>query len=1279
MLIIHPPMSWQWAKMEAKENMRCKGLFMVLAVMAALTWGMDQARAKPSESIDWQSAIQRKAGRVTQAEREAAAERLAAARLAAALQGSGDMAGAAGEVSAMAMPMPGDPPHYFGPYPNWAFSPPIKKFVDWLPEPGPGGVNNLGQYIPIANSDTTTYPGSDYYEIALVQDAEKMHSDLPPTTFRGYVQLNNGTDQATNLNTILPAPVHYLGPMIVAQKDRPVRIKFTNLLPTGVDGDLFIPVDTTVMGAGMGPDGSMYTENRATVHLHGGRSPWISDGTPHQWITPAGEATSYPKGVSVVNVPDMPDPGPGSMTFYWSNQQSGRLMFYHDHAYGITRLNVYVGEAAPYLIQDATEQALVDAGIIPVEQIPLVIQDKTFVDADTIMMTDPTWSWGSVPGTPMTGDLWMPHVYMTAQNPYDISGVNPFGRWHYGPWFWPPTTNVTYGPVPNPYYDPVEAPWEPPYNPGVPHPSMGMESFFDTPVVNGTAFPVLQVEPRAYRFRVLNAANDRFWNLQLYVADPDVVTSDFRTNTEVRMVPAAPGTGLPPSWPTDGREGGVPDPTMVGPDWIQIGSEGGFLPAPAVIANQPITWNLDPTTFNFGNVQDHSLLLGSAERADVIVDFSLYAGETLILYNDAPTAFPALDPRTDYYTGAPDMSDTGGHWGPQAGFGPNTRTVMQIQVLPNAPAPPFNLSALEAAFASTGTSQGVFAASQDPIIVGQSAYNSAYNTTFPTTWPTWGYVNIQDNTMSFQTVAGETVTDFPLEPKAIQDEMGEAFEREYGRMSGFFGVELPFTAAGNQNFVLYPYSSPPVEVISPSIAGTPIGSLGDGTQIWKITHNGVDTHPVHFHLYDVQLINRVGWDGAISLPDDNELGWKETVRVSPLEDTIVALRPILPTLPFRLPNSIRPIDPTMPLGAMLADGNLNEAFDPNGEPVTIFNHLVNYGWEYMIHCHILSHEEMDMMHAVAVAVPPDAPSDLAATVQGSKATLTWTDNSVNETQFTIERAADPAFTTGLVSVTVGPDETTYTDSTSKNNQTYYYRVQADNVVGDTADYSDPQINEGAVGFPYKIASSAFSNTVMVGAAVDTPPAAPTSLTVTLQTGPQILVTWQDNARNESGFAVERADNGGPFVAIAAPGPRNGTGSVSYTDTTVMAGNTYDYRVMAINGAGSSAYSNTAGMTVPAAPAAPSGLTATASRVGNGNNDRITLNWTDNSDNETGFSIQRSTSQSFTTNLVTSTVGANVTTFQTGNVPRNMTYWFRVQSVGAAGASAWSDAVSVTTP
>ena len=96
-----------------------------------------------------------------------------------------------------------------------------------------------------------------------------------------------------------------------------------------------------------------------------------------------------------------------------------------------------------------------------------------------------------------------------------------------------------------------------------------------------------------------------------------------------------------------------------------------------------------------------------------------------------------------------------------------------------------------------------------------------------------------------------------------------------------------------KNDVVYDANGLPVS----DVKITPISTAADGSQIWRITHNGVDTHPIHFHLYDVQVLNRVTWDNIIMPTDATELGWKDTVRISPLEDTIVALRPIIPELP----------------------------------------------------------------------------------------------------------------------------------------------------------------------------------------------------------------------------------------------------------------------------------------------------------------------------------------------------------------------------------------------
>ena len=145
-------------------------------------------------------------------------------------------------------------PDYFGGSANWANSPLLRKFVDALPGVGAAAANDLGQYIPVAVPDTTTYPGSDYYEIAVRQYSEQLHRDLPPTRLRGYVQLNRGTD-ANGQNTVAPAAIHYLGPLLEARRGRPVRIKFVNELPAGNAGKLFLPVDATVPGAGAGPLG----------------------------------------------------------------------------------------------------------------------------------------------------------------------------------------------------------------------------------------------------------------------------------------------------------------------------------------------------------------------------------------------------------------------------------------------------------------------------------------------------------------------------------------------------------------------------------------------------------------------------------------------------------------------------------------------------------------------------------------------------------------------------------------------------------------------------------------------------------------------------------------------------------------------------------------------------------------------------------------------------------------------------------------------------------------
>ncbi len=480
-------------------------------------------------------------------------------------------------------------------------------------------------------------------------------------------------------------------------------------------------------------------------------------------------------------------------------------------------------------------------------------------------------------------------------------------------------------------------------------------------------------------------------------------------------------------------------------------------------------------------------------------------------------------------------------------------------------------------FAKTDTKRGVFEATHDPIIIPQAAYNSAYNVSNLPADAASACVQLQEFSKTFSPMDANgnllpPVT-LNIEPKALQDEMGEVYDTGYGRMSGMLGLEFPATSSAFNQFVVYGYASPPVDMVKGTVNlnATPIGSLNDGTQIWKITHNGVDTHTIHTHLFSAQLINRVAWDGAMIPPDPNELGWKETFRVNPLEHTIIALRPNIPTpnqVPFEVPNSVRLIDPTMPEGTILTPPPPAGWFDPLGNPINqVTNHYVNYGWEYVCHCHILAHEEMDMMHSMAFAVPPRAPSNLAANIVGflfmRRVALTWVDNSTTETGFKVQKSVNNTGPWTTIA-TLPPNSTSYTDPIGTTNNAYYYRVVSSCTVGDT----------GTPGFPTVTADSEPSNIVKIGQIQVLPPATPTNLTALRLTRQRVRLTWRDNATNETGFVIERSDNGGAYFILATVGPRLFTGNVNYTDSTVAPGNSYNYRVASVNEAGLSAYSNT---------------------------------------------------------------------------------------------------------
>jgi FtsP/CotA-like multicopper oxidase with cupredoxin domain len=960
--------------------------------------------------------------------------------------------------------------------PNYAYSPILKKFVDPLPA------------IPIASPNATLPDGSQLYYLG-VRDFTtwKFHANLPTTKLRGYYQTN-----ATGTGAV--GRQSYLGPLIVAQRDKPVRVKFFNKLATGSAGNLFLPVDGSYMGAGpylgvnvpgKGTVSGTFNQNRSGVHLHGGNTPWISDGTPHQWITPAGDPTNYPKGLSFQNVPDMLEsvnatPNDGIATHFYTNDQSSRLMFYHDHALGITRLNVYAGEVAGYLLTDSVEQDLITRGILPDLGTPLIIQDKTFVNNNNPLpsgytaaggdpqynanfnttVTDPLWStanWGG------NGSLWFPHVYMPNQLPLDGS-LTSVGRWDYGPWFWPPISvqNATL-----------------PTISGVP------EAFMDTPLVNGKAYPVMNVDRKAYRFRILNGCNDRSINLQLYYANNsgpvgspsgalynqnasthpvlDDMTQQPNTvytitdNSDVIMVSANGITYTMPDGvtkarlPHDIRYGGVPDPRQAGPAIVQIGSEGGFLPKPAVLNSPPaaIDFDYDPKSATFGFLRNfvgqgysqvgYTLLMGPAERADVIIDFSnVPAGSHLILYNDGPAALPLFDRRYDLYTGNPDFSGTasaGGSGGAPTtmpGFGPNTRTVMKF-VVGGTTGAPIN--------ANLNTEiNNAFKASHNPAN-GDEQYLVATPGTNATGLTNVPNPVVVDNRFGVLTGQIPTIGGFPVFLKTIVED----FDPAYGRMYAILGTERTSLDPAGQNAFGYKFVDPVTEDL-PDYRTNPADP--NNTQVWVLIHNGVDTHAIHFHLFDVQVINRLGWDNTVRPTDPNELGWKETVRVNALETTIVALRPKSQKLKFGLPKSIRPLDVTNPIGT-------NTEFTvpgPNGSPTS--NIVNDYGWEYVWHCHLLGHEENDMMRSISLRVSTQLPAVVTnLNIAGNN--LSWTDptpaaapatiaNQQNEIGFIIQRGTTAAFA-NPTEFKAPANATTFTDAAGPAGS--FYRVAAYNVSG----------------------------------------------------------------------------------------------------------------------------------------------------------------------------------------------------------------------------------------
>ena len=238
------------------------------------------------------------------------------------------------------------------------------------------------------------------------------------------------------LTTVWGYDGSYPGPTIIAREKVPLYFFWRNQLyehKTKKPLPHLLPVDTSIMWALADvPHWEQYGVPVVT-HLHGGHTEAVSDGYPEAWFTPLFQKT----GPAFVKGDDIP--------YTYANDRNSATLFYHDHALGITRLNVYAGLIAFYIITDDHEEQLKAEHKLPANKydIPLVIQDKMFTD---------------------DGQLFFPSK---------------------------------------------------PEEPNQPSPSILPEFFGDFILVNGKIWPVLDVEPRQYRFRILDGSDSRFYNLSL--------------------------------------------------------------------------------------------------------------------------------------------------------------------------------------------------------------------------------------------------------------------------------------------------------------------------------------------------------------------------------------------------------------------------------------------------------------------------------------------------------------------------------------------------------------------------------------------------------------------------------------------------------------------------------------------------------------------------------------------------------------------------------------------
>ncbi|MCE6988556.1 fibronectin type III domain-containing protein [Dyadobacter sp. CY323] len=305
----------------------------------------------------------------------------------------------------------------------------------------------------------------------------------------------------------------------------------------------------------------------------------------------------------------------------------------------------------------------------------------------------------------------------------------------------------------------------------------------------------------------------------------------------------------------------------------------------------------------------------------------------------------------------------------------------------------------------------------------------------------------------------------------------------------------------------------------------------------------------------------------------------------------------------------------------------------------------NYIYRVQATCDKSCGGTLNEVRVTTPSAPPANPSNLEAFyISGRGMAITWQGNNSDGTTFLLERS-DNGGGFNLLTRVPYSRSLSYNDGTTTAGNSYCYRVKAVGAGGESG-YS----NEGCV-----------SRSVPK-------PTAPSGLSANVANARQINLSWTDNATNETGFEIERSENGTNFSKIGDAGEN----ATSYQDNGVNPKTKYWYRVLAKNGGGTSDYSNVADATTPdVAPNAPQRLSAQPV-----SNTQIDLTWADISGNETGFELQRSLDGNAFSKLAD--LPENATSYSNTGLSTLTKYWYRILAKNAIGSSGFSNVAEATT-